>query len=64
MFGEYTANWLATIYLAGVIITYLLNAWMVRDDVMVRGRIIMRNVLLWPVFLPMLIYVAIIVRGR
>jgi hypothetical protein len=39
-------------------LTFEFNAWLVRDMVMVDGRTVIRNAVLWPVFLPLLIWSA------
>lgn len=44
------------IYLAVAYATFQYNAYLVRTEPMVRGHIVLRNALLWPVFLPLLIY--------
>ncbi|MCA1831239.1 MAG: hypothetical protein LC750_00565 [Actinobacteria bacterium] len=46
------------VYLAVAYGTFQFNAYLVRDDVMVRPLIVVRNALLWPIFLPLLIWSA------
>jgi hypothetical protein len=43
-------------YVLGAYLTFQYNAYLVREMVMVRGHIIVRNAILWPVFLPLLIW--------
>lgn len=37
-------------------LTFEFNAWLVRDTAMVNELIVVRNALLWPVFLPLLVW--------
>ena len=39
-------------------LTFQFNAYLVRDMAMVNGLIVIRNAVLWPIFLPMLIWSA------
>lgn len=43
-------------YLVMAVVTFSYNAWLVRDLPMVRDHVIIRNFVLWPIFLPLLAY--------
>lgn len=60
MFGEYTANWIATIYVVGFLVTYVVNAVLFRNDPIPRGGTVICNAVLWPLCLPLLIFAAIV----
>lgn len=44
------------VYLVVAYGTFHFNAYLVRDVPMVNGLVVVRNSLLWPIFLPILIY--------
>lgn len=45
-------------YLAVAYGTFQFNVWLVRDMAMVNGLVVIRNAVLWPIFLPLLIWSA------
>lgn len=44
------------VYLGGGFVTLQYNFYLVRNAMMVRSSILIRNAVLWPIFLPLLIY--------